>query len=185
VNERHRPDQGKARSLTGAISQCQFFDIATAEVARAKRHRNPLSCLVIDIDRFDSIDDKHGHGAEDLPLQHFVSVCRSTLRASDYIGRIGGDEFAIMLPETPLLSALGVAERILENLAASANGKWQHHMTAATSIGVAEYDDQTRSLDQLLQAAAMAMIDAKQNGQNQAVCYLDDLQLTSTAAIIN
>jgi diguanylate cyclase (GGDEF)-like protein len=184
VNESHNSDESERRSPTGAMSQHHFLDIAKAEVARAKRHRNPMSCLVIEVDHLKSIDDTKGSAAGDLVLQQFVSVCKATIRASDYIGRIG-DEFAILLPETPVLSAFAVAERILANLAAATTDASQHRLTATTSIGVVEYADQTWSLDHLLQAAGAAMHDAKQNGSNQAVCYLDDLQVTSVSGTIN
>jgi diguanylate cyclase (GGDEF)-like protein len=172
-------------SLTGSMKRREFLDVAKADVARAKRHRCPLSCLVIGIDHFKSINDKGGHAAGELVLQHFVSVYKSTLRASDYIGRTGAEEFVVMLPETPLLNALRVAERILENIAASTIDASQHQLTATTSIGVVEYADQTWSLDQLLAAADAAMVDAKKSGSNQAVCYLDDMQLVSDGAMVN
>jgi diguanylate cyclase (GGDEF)-like protein len=171
--------------LTGSMRRREFLDVATADVARARRYRSPLSCLVIGIDHFKSINDKGGHAAGELVLQHFVSIYRATLRAPDYIGRIGAEEFAVMLPETPLLNALRVAERILENLAASTIDASQHQVTATTSIGVVEYADQAWSLDQLLAAANAAMADARKSGSNQAVCYLDDMQLVSGAASIN
>ena len=170
--------------LTGAMRRREFLDVAKAEVARTKRYGSSLSCLMIRIDHFKSINDKSGHAAGELVLQHFVSVYRSTLRASDYIGRTGAEEFTVMLPETPLLNALRVAERILENLAVSTIDASQHQLTATTSIGVVEAD-QTWSLDQLLAAAGAAMADAKKSGSNQAVCYLDDMQLMSGGAVVN
>jgi diguanylate cyclase (GGDEF)-like protein len=172
-------------NFSGAMARQQFLDIAAADVARARRYRSPLSCLVIGIDHFKSINDKRGHAAGERVLQHFVSVYRSTLRAPDYIGRIGFEEFAILLPETPVLNALRVAERILENLAASTIDASQHQPDATTNIGVVEYAEQTWSLDQLLQAADAAMVDARQNGGNQAVCYLDDLQMATVGAAVN
>ena len=172
-------------SLTGSMKRRQFLDVAKADVARARRYRSPLSCLLIGIDHFKSINDKGGHAAGERVLQHFVSVYRSTLRASDYIGRTGPEEFVVMLPETPLLNAFRVAERILENVAASTIDASQHQLTATTSIGVAEYAGQTGSLDQLLVAAEAALADARKGGSNQAVCYLDDMQLVSGGALVN
>jgi diguanylate cyclase (GGDEF)-like protein len=171
--------------LTGSMRRREFLDVAEADVARARRYRSPLSCLVIGIDHFKSINDKGGHVAGELVLQHFVSVYKSTLRASDYIGRTGAEEFVVMLPETPLLNAFRAAERILENIAASTIDASQHQLTATTSIGVAEYSNQTGSLDQLLAAAEAALADAKKSGSNQAVCYLDDMQLVSGGALVN
>jgi diguanylate cyclase (GGDEF)-like protein len=86
--------------LTGSMKRRQFLDVVKADVARARRYRSPLSCLLIGIDHFKSINDKGGHAAGERVLQHFVSVYRSTLRASDYIGRTGPEEFVVMLPES-------------------------------------------------------------------------------------
>ena len=180
-----KADEGEGHCLPDVIGRRAFLQIATAEVARARRHGNPLSCLVIEVDHSTAIDEGRARSAGLSVLQQFVSVCKSTLRASDYIGHIGDDEFAVMLPETPLLSALAVAERILENLSASIGNDSQHRLAATTSIGVAEYEDPTWSLDRLLQVAGAAMLDAKQNGRNQAVCYLDDMQLASAVATVN
>jgi len=185
VKEPRLPNTGEGLGLAGAIDHLPFREIGGAEVDRARRYRNPLSCLVIDVARFDPTADGQDSAAQNLVLQHFVSVCKATLRSPDYIGRTGDVEFAIMLPETLLLQALGVAERILENLAASTSDASQRHLPATISIGVAEHDDQTGSLDQFLNAARIAMQDAKWNGRNQAACYLDDVQLISNAPIVN
>jgi diguanylate cyclase (GGDEF)-like protein len=171
--------------LAGAMRRQEFLDVAQADVARAKRYGSRLSCLVIGIDHFKSINDKRGHAAGELVLQHFVSVYKATLRAADYIGRTGAEEFTVMLPETPLLNALRVAERILENLAGSTIDASQHQLSVTTSIGVVEYADHGWSLDQLLAAARAAMADARQSGNNQAVCYLDDMQLVSGSGVVN
>jgi diguanylate cyclase (GGDEF)-like protein len=171
--------------LAGCMRRQEFLDVAQADVARAQRYGRPLSCLVIGIDHFKSINDKGGHAAGELVLQHFVSVYKATLRAADYIGRTAAEEFTVMLPETPLLNALRVAERILENLAASTIDASQHQLTVTTSIGVVEHADQSCSLEQLLAAAQLAMGDARQTGSNQAVCYLDDIQLMSCGPMVN
>jgi len=109
--------------------------------------------------------EKRDQADGDPAFQHFVSVCRATLRAPDYIGRIAAETFAIMLPETPLLNALGVAERTLANLAASTADSSKQHLAASMSIGVVEYADQNSSLSQLLEAADAAMSDAKKRTQ--------------------
>ena len=180
VNESFRSDERGTHDLAGVIGERQFLTIATAEVARARRYGRQLSCLLIDVDLSTTLGGSSGRS--DLMLRHFVSICRSMLRASDYMGCVG-DQFVVMLPETPLLSAFAAAERILAHLAASTSDELQHHLAAMTSIGVAELDEQIRSLDLLLEAAAAAMTEAKKNGRNQAVCYLDDLPLASTSTV--
>ena len=104
-----------------------------------------------------------------------ASGCSSTSCRS-IRGHASGNAIAQCVP---------AAERILENIAASTIDASQHQSTATTSIGVAEYADQTWSLDQLLAAAEAALADARKGGCNQAVCYLDDMQLVSGGAPVN
>jgi diguanylate cyclase (GGDEF)-like protein len=173
------------RGLTGALGWRQFLDIAEGEVARARRHDNALSCLVIGVDKFGPGDVRQDRTVENLVLRQIVSICRMILRTSDTIGRIEASEFAVMLPEAGLLNALGVAERILAELAGASGEGSPCHLTAAISIGVAEYEDHTRPLSHLLDGARSAMQDARRLGCNHAVCYLDDMQLSSVAMTVN
>jgi diguanylate cyclase (GGDEF)-like protein len=77
-------------SLTGALRRRAFHDEATRDITLAMRHDRALSCLLIDADHFKAVNDTYGHSAGDLVLRRIVEICRSTLRASDYVGRIGG-----------------------------------------------------------------------------------------------
>jgi diguanylate cyclase (GGDEF)-like protein len=179
VNDDRKLAGSEGLALSGVIDRHGFLLAAAADVARTRRHGSPLSCLAIEVDRFPQVKALRVPAPDESMLLHFVSVCRSSLRESDYIGRLDDNEFVVMLPETPLLSALAVAERILANLAASP----RHDLAA--SIGVAEYEDPSWSVERLLQAALAAMADARQNGHNLAVCYLDDLQLSTMAAPVH
>lgn len=169
--------------LPGVLDEALFRVIGEAEVARTKRYLRPLSCLMIGVDRL--VEGAAEDAASPQPeLRHFVSICKSMMRESDYIGRVG-NELVVMLPETRLLGALTVAERLLSSLAVSTGQGQQYHFAARTSIGVAEFDDQSWTLSHFLRAVRGAMNEARQNGRNQAVCYLDDLPLSSTATAVN
>jgi diguanylate cyclase (GGDEF)-like protein len=170
-------------SLTGAISRRQLLDVARSDVERAKRFDQNLSCIVIDLDHFKSINDRHGHGAGDLVLDRVASLIKSELSGADYIGRIGGQEFAIMLPTRPLLDAFSVAERILDVLAETAIEVGGHSLHVSASIGVAEFADAAWTVEQLLEAAGTAMYDAKRSGRNRAICRMaGDVEMVVTHA---
>jgi diguanylate cyclase (GGDEF)-like protein len=168
-------------SLTGAMSRRAFEDQTGREIARAKRYGNPLSCLVIDADRFKSINDAYGHSVGDLVLKNLAAVCTSELRECDYFARIGGEEFAVMLPETSLATALEVGERLraaVERMTVEAAGA---KITITASIGVAEYDDPADDVKTLLRRADIAMYEAKNNGKNRVFFYLRGMSACSAA----
>jgi len=158
-------------SLTGAMSRRSFYDQTAREIARAKRHGVHLSCALIDVDHFKSINDTHGHGVGDLVLKRVVSICKSELRASDYIGRVGGEEFAIMLPETLLATAIEVADRLRKALEATTIEVSGQSVHVTASIGVTECTGAEQNTDLLLQHADAAMYQAKSAGRNRVVCY--------------
>ncbi|MEX2128610.1 MAG: sensor domain-containing diguanylate cyclase [Xanthobacteraceae bacterium] len=158
-------------SLTGAMSRRHFLEEANRDFASAQRHRRPLSCILIDMDRFKSINDSYGHGTGDLVLQHLVSLCKATLRASDYVGRPGGEEFMIMLPETPVNDAFDVAERLRNALAASVIRVPAGNINATASLGVAGLTEDHGSVDRLFKDVDTAMYAAKLYGRNRTVIY--------------
>ncbi len=164
-------------SLTGAMTRRSFYERAQLDVERARRYFKSLSCAVIDIDNFKLVNDTHGHASGDRLVQHLVSICKSGLRASDYLGRIGGDEFAMMLPDTSLVDAFDVADRLRKGLAAAALAVSGTPLPVTVSIGIAEYIQPEASLDELLHDADAALYNAKSNGKNRVVCYLDDLSI--------
>src|SRR5262249_41179562 len=136
------------------------------------RHGSTLSCALIDVDHFKAINDSYGHGVGDLVLRQLASICSKELRSSDCIGRIGGEEFAILLPETALASAIDVAERLRKIIATTpfdvGGGKT---IGVTATIGVAEHSQAT-TFDALLSNADFAMYDAKSNGRNRVASYV-------------
>jgi diguanylate cyclase (GGDEF)-like protein len=156
-------------SLTGAMTRRALLEVARRDIALARRKSFDLSCAILDIDHFKSVNDSLGHAAGDLVLQEIVKMCRRSLRTSDYIGRIGGEEFAIILQDTDETTAIIAVERMrsgIENLAIEFAGK---AIPVTASFGVAGLTPAIGSFDDLLREADTAMFVAKANGRNQIV----------------
>jgi diguanylate cyclase (GGDEF)-like protein len=126
--------------LTGELSRRAFKDEAERAKLLALRHGHHLSCMIFDLDHFKAINDTHGHAIGDLVLKRSVEACSGKLRKSDLIGRLGGEEFAVLFPHTPAASAIKVAEKagraIADLIVSSAMG----HVRISASFGVAELD---------------------------------------------
>src|SRR5262249_24074348 len=99
-------------TLTGALSRKAIRDEFDRAIALARRHKHELSCVLFDLDHFKAVNDTHGHGVGDLVLKAAVDACQGELRATDIVGRLGGEEFAVLLPHTGRQAALAVAEKI-------------------------------------------------------------------------
>jgi len=170
MNELELRQQASADSLTGALSRRAFKEEASRAVSLGKRHGHPVSCIAIDLDRFKSINDRFGHPAGDRVLVGAIEACRRHLRKTDLIGRLGGEEFAVMLPHTAADAALAVAEKLRASIAAQIFEFGGKRVLATASFGVAtlEADD---SLDDLLSHADIALYEAKANGRNACVIW--------------
>jgi diguanylate cyclase (GGDEF)-like protein len=156
-------------SLTGSLSRRAFKEEAAREVALAVRHHHDLSLIVLDLDFFKRINDRFGHAAGDRALIKVVEACRGVLRLTDRIGRLGGEEFAILLPETDQTGAMEVANKV--RLAVEHLDFGPDAIKATVSLGVASLDPLTRDLNSLLGNADKALYDAKEQGRNRAVGY--------------
>lgn len=156
--------------LTGAFNRRHFLTSAAQELERAQRHGRPLAVLMLDLDYFKAINDGYGHGVGDDAIQGFIQVCLSTLRENDVIGRLGGEEFAILLPETSLEGAAEVAERLRSRVAALILSTARGDLSFTVSIGVTQAvaDD---SVGSALQRADQALYDAKNHGRDRVVAY--------------
>jgi diguanylate cyclase (GGDEF)-like protein len=153
-------------SLTGAMSRSAIFEQARREIARSKRYGKPLSCILIDLDHFKAVNDTYGHGVGDLVLKEIATVCTRWLRACDYFGRIGGEEFVVLLPETAFDGAIEVAERLRADIEVSAVEAGSARIGVTASLGVAANRDPDTDVDALLHAADVAMYAAKNDGRN-------------------
>jgi len=174
ITERKRREQELLRlsrtdPLTGACNRRYFMELARREVRRAGRYQKPLALLAMDLDHFKRVNDQHGHAAGDAALRHFVSQARSTLREVDLLGRLGGEEFAALLPETPGEQAMHAAERVRQRLAASPLSWAGAALPLSVSIGVAELGRDENEVTAALQRADRALYLAKSQGRNRSV----------------
>lgn len=156
--------------LTGLNNRRYFVELSENELLRAKRYKKNLSLLMIDIDDFKHINDSYGHKAGDIVLTQTALICSNILREIDIIGRLGGEEFAVVLPETELEHAMEVAERLREAVAqASIPINANTNLQLTVSIGVAQLTDLHNNVDALLLSADKALYQAKAAGKNQVV----------------
>ncbi|WP_444550898.1 GGDEF domain-containing protein [Candidatus Magnetomonas plexicatena] len=158
--------------LTGINNRGYFMELLTTEFERARRYGHTFSVMMTDLDNFKSVNDTRGHGAGDEALRTMARVVQmSGLRANDFWGRIGGEEFAIVLPETVIADAVAVAERIRITLSETPVRYENEEFFITVSIGVS----QNRTGDvqaTLLSRADEAMYQAKRTGRNR-VCQSD------------
>jgi diguanylate cyclase (GGDEF)-like protein/PAS domain S-box-containing protein len=154
--------------LTGLFNRRHFFTLADQEFERSQRYDRPLALLMLDIDHFKKINDFYGHPAGDQVLCAVAAIIHNCLRQVDLLARYGGEEFVILLPETMLLTAMAVAQRIIATLNAATIPTEQGAIQVTASIGLAALTTYTgQTLTQLLDWADRALYDAKQSGRNQ------------------
>lgn len=153
--------------LTGINNRGFFLELLSVEMERSQRYDRVFSILMVDLDHFKNINDTMGHGAGDEALRAFCRVLLdSELRKSDFYGRLGGEEFAIILPETELMGAAEVAERIRGNLEKTPILYDAKEFFITASIGVNEFRNGD-SLETLLNRADKTMYHAKKTGRNR------------------
>lgn len=154
-------------SLTELDNRRCFFDKAGAEVERARRYGHPLSLQMLDIDHFKAINDRYGHVAGDRVLVALAAILRANLRHSDVAARLGGEEFAILLPETTIDDAFVHAERIRQGVAALSIAHGSDRLTVTVSIGVAAMAGGDNSIEPALMRADNCLYRAKEDGRNR------------------
>lgn len=154
-------------SLTGVANRREFFHMASKEISRAQRNDRVLSVLMFDIDHFKNINDQYGHAAGDEVLVNIVNTCLKSLREIDTIGRLGGEEFGILLPETEVKEAAKVAERLRESMKAIRPGGSATTGTVTMSIGVAQWNASHEDFEELMARADRALYEAKRGGRNK------------------
>ncbi len=152
--------------LTDLNNRRYFTALAQQEIVSHKRDKQLFSLIMLDIDLFKSINDTYGHAVGDQAIIHVTRVCTSLLRESDIMGRIGGEEFAILLPHTSLEIAVEVANRIRERIEQTQMAVDGKFITISVSIGVTAVNNQ-ESFDDALLRADKALYEAKEQGRNQ------------------
>ena len=152
-------------ALTGVYNRRGLFQIGEFEFSHVRRIDHPICALMIDIDHFKWVNDRHGHAAGDQTLHGFAERCRTVSRAVDIIGRYGGEEFVILLPDTPLEPARHIAERLRQSIAKEPFTTDAGPLQITISIGVAEATS-LDTLHTLIERADTAMYKAKHAGRN-------------------
>ena len=178
ISERKRMEEqlvtiSRTDALTGIYTRRHFLDKSEKAVKVMKRYKHSASMIVADLDNFKKINDRYGHQAGDQALIAFAEVCRKEIRDSDILGRLGGEEFALLLPETPLSQARILAERIRKATAAVDILLKDRVIKITVSIGVAEIGTDERPLESALHRADLAMYQAKESGRNRVVVSAD------------
>jgi diguanylate cyclase (GGDEF)-like protein/PAS domain S-box-containing protein len=154
-------------ALTGLYNRRGLFELGQREVERSRRYKRPLVAIMMDVDRFKFINDYYGHATGDQVLQTVAKRCSDNMRRIDILGRLGGDEFTFLLPETDMFTASNVAERVRQTVAERPVVTEDTSINVSVSLGVARATSATPDLDVLISRADAAMYVAKREGRNR------------------
>jgi diguanylate cyclase (GGDEF)-like protein/PAS domain S-box-containing protein len=173
-------------SLTGLYNRRHYMSLAWGEFQRATRYGKPLSVIMLDIDHFKRVNDTYGHLIGDQVLQLIANICDKQLRVHDVIGRYGGEEFVILLPETAAVSLISsndedepyeiepakvVAERLRSVVESTIINTARGDISVTISLGIAELNSDIKKIDQLIDCADQALLNAKKMGRNRVVIW--------------
>ncbi len=159
-------------ALTGVLSRRRFTDLAADELSRALRHGTPVALLMIDLDHFKSVNDQLGHAGGDTVLRSFAATAEGVMRQGDVFGRVGGEEFAALLPQTTLEGALVLAQRLRQRITEQPAQVGGVQLPFTVSIGVSGWagpDSGDADFDRLMVAADRALYAAKAQGRDRVV----------------
>jgi diguanylate cyclase (GGDEF)-like protein/PAS domain S-box-containing protein len=164
-------DMASKDPLTGIYNRRSFMELARQQMSRAQRFNEPMSVLVLDVDHFKRINDTYGHATGDDALRMVAGACSSMLREYDVLGRLGGEEFVIILPGATSDESRVVAERLRRHLAKMPipGPEGRFHLTA--SIGIAGADHSIDTLEKAIHRADLALYRAKREGRNRVIVY--------------
>ncbi|OOY85378.1 hypothetical protein BOW14_10485 [Solemya velum gill symbiont] len=175
LNQRQKQLQEQARTdpLTGINNRRQFYRLGEPEVDRSHRYGRPLSLLILDADHFKQVNDTYGHGVGDHILIALATGLEQSLRSSDIPARFGGEEFVVLMPETPSDTANEIAERlramVAERIVVTSTGE---RVSVTISIGVSSLQPEDTDLDQMIKRADRALYRAKEAGRNRVESQL-------------
>jgi diguanylate cyclase (GGDEF)-like protein len=165
-------------SLSGLANRRFFVEQLEREFARAKRYRRPLTLLYLDLDDFKLINDRFGHAVGDDVIRNLSLSMRAVLRSTDLLARIGGDEFAVLLPETTIKGGVGVTHKLKRALIAFTSRPDCAITSLTFSAGLAQFRFEDESIDDLLARADHAQYKAKDAGKGQIRTQHDTIQLS-------
>jgi len=166
--EKDLKEMANTDSLTGIMNRRHFFKRANIEISRHQRFNHPMAILMLDIDHFKSVNDTFGHPAGDKVLESLSSLLKNKLRKVDLIARIGGEEFAVLLVETPEAGAITIAHRILKSVEQKQITYEDQTISVSVSIGVSQTSmtDKKETVETLISQADSALYSAKNSGRN-------------------
>jgi diguanylate cyclase (GGDEF)-like protein len=156
-------------SLTEVANRRSFLDRGEVERERAIQYGGPLSVLLLDVDHFKRVNDTYGHAAGDAVLRTLSETVRRSARKTDLVGRLGGEEFAVLLPRTGVAAAQELAERIRLGVASTLVRVGTESLAVTVSIGVATMAGPAEPVEAMLRRADLLMYDAKVGGRNRVV----------------
>lgn len=162
----HQKELARTDPLTGAVNSRHFQELLYNEVVRSKRYSHPLTLVYLDVDDFKDLNDRFGHATGDEALRVIVRQFKDSLRSIDVIARMGGDEFAILLPETDQPAARSVVSKLQERLLQAMQ---LHDWHVTFSFGVLSCGDAEFPPDQMLSVADRLMYTVKSKGKNSAI----------------
>ncbi len=166
-NEKKLTQLMQTDPLTDIANRRHFEAICQQEITRAKRYNQPLCLAMADIDKFKSINDTYGHSVGDCVIQSFANLMKTESRESDLPARIGGEEFALLMPQTQIGDALNMIERLRQTFSTTEHCDCEQTVTA--SFGLIQFQSQD-TLSEMLRRVDKALYQAKSNGRNQTIC---------------
>jgi diguanylate cyclase (GGDEF)-like protein/PAS domain S-box-containing protein len=164
--------QAYTDGLTGTLNRRRFLELAEVELSRTRRHGQPVALLMVDLDHFKSINDAHGHAGGDAVLRAFARTAGTVMRSSDLLGRVGGEEFAVLLPQTDLDGAAALAHRLQTLVREQAVTLGSGRVPYTVSVGVAAWAQSPATgdtMEALMHAADMALYRAKGDGRDRVL----------------
>ncbi len=166
-NQRRLEFQANHDELTGLVNRRAMTEVLVEVFALSKRTTKPLCCILLDVDDFKQINDRHGHLMGDEALRCIAYESLKILRSDDYLGRWGGEEFLLLLPNTAQQQALEIANRVRQHIAGLAISRGKLRFSTTVSMGLAMLSEQDNSPEALISRADVALYLAKENGKNR------------------
>lgn len=164
--------QASVDPLTGLNNRREYEKLFQHEMARARRERTPLSLAMVDLDHFKRINDEHGHAAGDAVLKATAQLLREQLRSADIAGRLGGEEFTVLMPNTSLHACAAVMQRMLQALQTLRIPFGECSLQLTATVGVAQWHGGEENPDALMQRADAALYSGKKTGRNRVMTAL-------------
>ncbi len=172
AQKRELEQKATTDALTGLNNRAEFDRHLQIEIERSARYKRPLTLLMLDVDKFKSVNDLHGHLGGDVVLQNVAKVLRDVVRDTDFVARYGGEEFAVIAPETDLRQAAFLAERIRKALESASCTHDAKELKVTASLGIASIGDPTKPVlpKAMIENADKALYEAKRTGRNRC-CF--------------